>query len=213
MGQKVNPIVFRLGNQYTWNSRWFASDKKRYRHLVIEDVKIRRALMEKLKNAGISRVEIGRSINRIDIIVHVAKPGVVIGRGGTGLEDLKKFLLKYLNITEKDKSGQRLDLRVEPVSEPGMDAYIVATNIAAQIAKRMPTRRIANQTIEKVMAAGAKGVRILFAGRINGAEIARKEKYQEGSIPLHTIRANIDFASVPSLTRSGYVGVKVWIHK
>lgn len=212
MGQKVNPIGFRLGNLYTWSSRWFAEDKK-YQNLLLEDIKIRKNLMEKLKIAGIAKVQIERSINKIDITVHVARPGVVIGRGGTGIEQLKKLVEDLLGIKKDDKNNPKLDIKVEPVKEPNLNAYLVATNIADQLAKRMQHRRLINQTIEKVMAAGAKGIRVKLSGRIGGAEISRREKFQSGKLPLNTIRANIDFTAVPSLTKSGYIGVKVWICK
>lgn len=211
MGQKVNPHLFRLGNLFTWNSRWF-SDSKRYKHLLLEDVLLRKALGKKLRNAGLSRVEIERSINHIDIIVFVTRPGVVIGRGGTGLEELKKYITTFLKKSGK-QDALKIELKVEPVKEPNLDANIVANTIAEQIVKRLPHKRVANQAIERVMAAGAKGIKILFAGRIAGAEIARREKYQKGTVPLSTLREEIDYAQVPALTKSGYVGIKVWIAK
>jgi small subunit ribosomal protein S3 len=201
----------RLGQSVTWTSRWFAD--KGYKSLLLEDIMIRKSLMRKLKVGGIASVEIERSINKIDIIVNVAKPGIVIGRGGTGMEELKKFLEKLLKIKKDDKKAPKLDIRVEPVKDPSLNAYLVAIGIADQLAKRMPAKRIMAQTIERVLQQGAKGVKILLSGRIAGAEIARREKDQAGSIPLHTLRADIDFAAVPAMTRSGYVGVKVWIHK
>ncbi len=211
MGKKVHPIGFRLGSLYTWSSRWFAEDK-RYKELLKEDILLRRALMGKLKTAGISRVEIERSINKIDITVHVARPGVVIGRGGTGMEDLKKYIVKnILKINPDDKKASKVDIKVEPVKEPNLDAQLVGQMVADQLAKRFPAKRAMDQAIEKVMSAGAKGVRIRLGGRIGGAEIARVQHAQAGILPLSTIREDIDFASVPSLTRSGYVGVKVWI--
>ena len=212
MGQKVNPISFRLGSFTTWNSRWFAEDKK-YQNLLLDDIKIRRKLMEKLKIAGIAKVEIERSINKIDISVHVARPGVVIGRGGSGIEELKKEIEILLKIKKDDKNAPKLDLKVEPVKEPNLNAYLVAMGIADGLIKRQQHRRLANQAIERVMGAGAKGVRIKFAGRIGGAEISRREKFQSGSIPLSTLREKIDFTTVPALTKSGYIGVKVWICK
>lgn len=208
MGQKVNPRGFRLGVLFTWTSRWFA-DNKRYKHLLLEDLTLRRALTTRLKNAGLSRIEIDRSINRIDITIHVSRPGVVIGRGGSGLEELKKFINGFLK--QNKRGNLKIELKVEPVKEPNLDAAIVAHTIAEQLAKRMPHKRVVNQTLERVMSAGAKGVRIMLAGRIAGAEISRREKYQKGTVPLSTIREEVDFASTPSLTKSGYIGVKVWI--
>lgn len=211
MGNKIHPIGFRIGPVYTWTSRWYAS-KKNYKKMLIEDVQLRRALMSKLKSAGIARVEIERSINRLLITVHVARPGIVIGRGGSGSEDLKKFIIdKILKINPADKNAPKVDLKVEPIKEPNLDAHLVATNIADQLAKRLPSKRVMKQTIEKVMAAGAKGVKVRLGGRINGAEIARVEHSQEGVIPLSSVREKIDFAAVPAFTRSGYIGVKVWI--
>lgn len=215
MGQKINPKGFRLGVISTWGSRWFA-DGKRYSMLLLEDIRLRSELYKKLKSAGISQVEIERSINKIKIILHVSRPGIVIGRGGSGLEELKKFV--SIKLAEKGSLGGKLeaaktkiDLTVEPVKEPNLSAYLVATNIADQLAKRLPHKRVCNQSVDRVMSAGAKGVRIALAGRIAGAEIARREKYQAGTIPLSTIREDVDFAAVPSLTKSGYIGVKVWI--
>lgn len=212
MGQKINPIGFRLGPLYTWTSRWFA-DKKTYRKFVLEDVKIRKALMLRLRIAGISRVEIERSINKMDVIVFVAKPGMVIGRGGTGMEDVKKYLLNILKVKPGDKNAPKIDFKVEPVKEPNLDACIVANNISDQLVKRMPAKRVMNQALEKVLGAGAKGVRIILSGRIGGAEIARREKVQSGVVPLSTLREKIDFAKVAAPTKSGYVGIKVWICK
>ncbi|MBI3384914.1 30S ribosomal protein S3 [Candidatus Gottesmanbacteria bacterium] len=212
MGQKINPIGFRLGPLYTWTSRWYA-DKKNYRQFLLEDVKIRKILMTKLRPAGITRVEIERSINTMEIIIYVARPGLVIGRGGTGMDDLKKYLLKTLSFNQTKKNTPKIDIKVEPVKEPNLDAYLVATNIAEQLTKRFPAKRAMNQALDKVLQAGAKGVRIILSGRIGGAEIARREKVQSGVVPLSTLREKIDFAKVPALTKSGYVGIKVWICK
>lgn len=211
MGQKVNPRAFRLGTVFTWSSRWFADDK-RYKHLLLEDVLLRRSLEKKLGSAGLSRIEIERSINRIDVIVFVTRPGVVIGRGGTGLEELKKYIVGFLKKQSK-KDNLKVELKIEPVKEPNLDASIVARMVAEQLAKRMPHKRVVNQAIERVMGAGAQGVRIMLAGRIAGAEISRREKYQKGTVPLSTIRAEVDFAEIPSLTKSGYIGVKVWLYR
>mgnify|MGYP001582613547 FL=1 len=211
MGNKIHPIAFRLGPVYTWTSRWF-SNKKLYKSLVLDDVKLRRSLMVKLKSAGIARVEIERSINRIGLTIYVARPGVVIGRGGTGTEDLKKYVeTSLLKIKPEDKNAPKVDIRVEQVKEPNLDAHLVATGIADQLAKRLPSKRIMKQTIERVMTAGARGVKVRLGGRINGAEIARVEHLQQGVIPLSSIKEKIDFAAIPAYTRSGYIGVKVWI--
>jgi small subunit ribosomal protein S3 len=211
MGNKVHPIGFRLGPVYTWTSRWFAN-RDRYATLLLEDVKLRKALMLKLKMAGIARVEIERSINKLSIVVFVSRPGVVVGRGGTGLEDLKKYISKdLLKIKDDDKNAPKLDIRVEAIRDPNLNAHLVGVNVADQLIKRMPPKRILKQTVEKVMSSGARGVRIRLGGRINGAEIARVEHIQTGVLPFSSIREKIDFAVVPALTRSGYIGVKVWI--
>ena len=221
MGQKVQPYGFRLGPLYTWVSRWFADDA-RYGDLIIQDVLLREELMKRLKTAGIAQAEIERSINKIRVILHVSRPGMVIGRGGTGLEDIKKFVEKTLFAIIKDKhlgkiafdpTKTKVDVVVEPVKEPNLSPQIVASNIADQLIKRMPHKRVCVQTLDRVMTAGASGVKIKLAGRIAGAEISRRETYKTGSIPLSTIREPVEYAEVPALTKSGYIGVKVWIYK
>lgn len=214
MGQKVNPKGFRIGPVFGWSSRWFA-DRQRYKDFLLEDVLLRRALKVRLKSAGLALVEIERSINKVKVTLHVSRPGVVIGRGGSGLEEVKKFIEGILHGKESkaDKNKMKVELTVEPVKEPNLNAYLVGTSIADQLAKRMPHKRVCNQTVERVMSAGARGVRIALSGRIAGAEIARHEKYSSGTVPLSTIRENVDFASVPALTKSGYIGIKVWICK
>lgn len=212
MGHKVNPKVFRLGSVYNWDSRWF--DDKNYDVTLLEDYTLRKAITERLKMAGVSLIEIERSINSIRITAYVSKPGIVIGRGGAGLEELKKFLVSLLLKTEKGKKNlPKMDIRVEPIKEPNLDAYLVAKNISDQLARRMPHKRIMGQAVERAMSSGAKGIRVVLAGRIGGAEIGRREKLQQGTVPLSTIREHISFASVPSLTKKGYIGVKVWINR
>lgn len=218
MGRKVNPKGFRLGVGLTWDSRWFASDKQ-YKKFVLEDVYLRKLLFDRLKSAGITQVEIERSINTINIVLHVVRPGLVIGRGGQGMEELKKFMQQKIIQQRIDKGSIdkkntiKLDLRVEPVKEPNLNAYFMAAQIAEQLEKRLPHKRVVSFALEKIMSSGAKGAKIILSGRIAGAEIARRETYKKGSLPLSTIRENIDFAIVPALTKSGYVGVKVWICK
>lgn len=221
MGQKIHPFGFRLGPQYTWVSRWFADDK-RYADLLIQDVILREELAKRLRSAGLAAVEIERSINKIRVILRVSRPGMVIGRGGTGLEDVKKFAEKTLATVAKDKklgksaydpSKTKVEVVVEPVKEPNLSATIVANNIVDQLIKRMPHKRVCVTTLDRVMTAGANGVKIKLAGRIGGAEISRRETYKAGSIPLSTIREHVEYAEVPALTKSGYVGVKVWIYK
>ncbi len=211
MGQKVNPQILRLGSIYNWSSRWF--DDKRYKDVLLEDYNLRKALMEKLSGAGISEIEIERSINSLKLTVNVSRPGMVIGRGGAGLEEIKEYLYTFLKIKKNSKSAPKIDIRIEPIKEPNLDAFLVAKNISDQLVKRLPHRRILAQTVERVMGAGGKGVRIIVSGRVGGAEIGRREKIQKGTVPLSTIRERINFASVPALTKKGYIGVKVWINK
>jgi len=211
MGQKVNPHVIRLGVVYNWSSRWF--DERQYKDIILEDYHLRTKLMERLKMAGIASVEIERSINSLKIILHVSRPGIVIGRGGTGLEELKKFINAFFKKTRGTKPMPKMDIRVEPIKDPNLEAQLVATNIADQLIRRLPFKRILAGTSEKVMASGARGVKILLTGRINGAEIGRREKIHVGTVPLSTIREEISYAQVPALTKKGYIGVKVWINK
>ena len=208
MGQKIHPVGFRMGISTTWKSRWFAKGDK-YKVNVLEDIKIRDILMKKLRPAGIQTVEIERAVNKLKIIIFVSRPGVLIGRGGSGLTELKKFLLKELKI--KDENS--LEIMPMEIKSADLSAYLVAQNVAEQLIRRMPAQRIMNQSIDRCMRAGAKGVRIVISGRIGGAEIARREWKASGTMPLHTLRSDIDFAVFPALTKSGYVGVKVWVNK
>jgi len=224
MGQKINPKIVRLGGVFSWSSRWFANDR-RYGEFLLEDAKLREYLQKKLKVAGFLEVEIERSINKMKLIIHVSKPGIVIGRGGSGLEDMKKAIERFLLALRvkrqksapsrfwKETGKLKVEIAVEPVKEPNLSAALVAGSIADQLIRRIPPKRACNQAIERVMNAGAVGVKVLLAGRINGAEIARREKFSRGSIPLSTLREEVDFAINPALTKSGYIGVKVWICK
>ncbi|MBI4038291.1 30S ribosomal protein S3 [Candidatus Daviesbacteria bacterium] len=208
MGQKIHPVGFRIGISTGWQSRWFAN-KGKYRQFVQEDFKIRDLLMKKLRPAGVSQVEIERAVNKIKVIIFVSRPGILIGRGGSGINDLKKYLMSNLNI--KDESS--LEIMPMEVRSADLSAYLVAQSVAEQLARRMPAGRVMNQVIDRVMRAGAKGVRVALAGRIGGAEIARREWKAAGTMPLHTLRSDIDYCVYPALTKSGYVGVKVWINK
>lgn len=210
MGHKVNPKAFRIGPLYGWNSRWFASGNL-YQKYIAQDYLLRQKLMQKLKIAGIAQIDIDRSINKIDITLHVAKPGIAIGRGGSGLEDIKKYIESLIKPEEKVQNKLKFEFKVEPVKNINLNAYLVASNIADQLIRRMPHKSISNQTMSRVMSSGAKGIKILLSGRIGGAEISRRERFQMGTVPLSTIREKIDFAAVASLTKSGYIGVKVWI--
>lgn len=212
MGQKVNPTGFRIGTTFTWKSRWFA-DPKNYSDKVLEDYKLRKFLNNKLASAGLVKVDIERSLTAIKVILHVSRPGVVIGKGGSNLEIVKKEIEKILNVSKVKKDKVKIDLRVEEVKKPDLSAKLVAEKIVGQLIKRYPHRRAVTQALEKTMQAGAKGIKIQLAGRVGGAEIGRTEKYFEGSVPTQTLRANIDYYETPANTRSGYVGVKVWIYK
>lgn len=206
MGQKVNPIVARLALNKDWSSRWFAGDDKKYKELLLSDVAIRKLIMIKLRSAGVSRVIIERPAGKVNVTVHVARPGMVIGRGGSGIEELRKVVEKEV--------GSKISLNVEEIRRPDLDAYLVARSVADQIERRYPAKRAMIQTVERVMRSGALGVKILTSGRIGGREIARKEKQSRGSTPTSTLRANIDFAKVDAKTATaGVTGVKVWIHK
>jgi len=192
---------------------------------VYEDVKLRRFIEKRLKSAGLEQVDIERSINKMKITLHVSRPGLVIGRGGSGLEESKKAIEKFLTDFSRKRSEQlstkqsgdsgkmKVEIAVEPIKEPNLSAHLVASTIADQLARRIPHKRACNQAIERVMGAGALGVKVALSGRIAGAEISRREKYSAGTIPLSTLREEVDFAAVPSLTKSGYIGVKVWICK
>lgn len=214
MGQKVNPTGFRIGSFYPWQSRWYAENKM-YQDYLMEDIKIRRGLMDKLKLAGITSVDIERLPNSIAITLTVSRPGVVIGRGGSGLEDVKKHILstiKSINGKAVDKNF-KIDLRVNEVRNPELSAHLVASRIASDLERRMPHRRVLARTMERVMQSGALGIKIVLGGRIGGAEISRREKYHKGSVPTQTLRENIDYAQLPALLKRGYVGIKVFIHK
>jgi small subunit ribosomal protein S3 len=212
MGQKVNPIALRLGIHHDFKSIGYYS-KRNYATTVLQDIKIREMLFEKLRVASIGDAQILRTPSGIKINIFVVRPGIVIGRGGQGLEELKKTIVKLIDETSKVKTQHRIEIKVEPIKDPNLVAHLVAMSVSDQLARRMPHRRIMKQTAERVMNSGAKGVRIILSGRIGGAEIGRRERTQLGKVSLSTIRENIDYAQIPSLTKSGYVGVKVWINK
>lgn len=212
MGQKVHPTGFRLGSTFTWKSRWFA-DESHYSIKVLEDFKLRRYLKDKLSNAGLVDVIIERSLKKIKISLTVSRPGVVIGRGGSNLEEIRQEIEKILNLAKSKKDQVHIDIQVHEVNEPNLSSKLVAERIAQQLITRYPHRRAVNQALERVMQAGAKGIKIQLSGRIGGTEIGRTEKYVKGSVPTQTIRANIDYYQEAARTRSGYVGIKVWIYK
>jgi len=205
MGQKVNPISFRLQIHKNWSSRWFAP-KKDFAKLLVEDVKIRETIEKKFASRPtINLIEIERSANLITVTIHTAKAGVVIGRGGSGATELKAEIEKIASLPVR--------LNIEEVKRPELAAKLVAENIARQLERRVNFRRAIKMTAQNVMAAGAKGVRIQVAGRLNNAEMARSEKLIQGSVPLHTLRADIDFHVARAQTPAGIIGVKVWICK
>lgn len=204
MGNKTHPLGLRLALNKNWSSTWF--DKKRFVDLLHKDIEIRSYLTKKLKSAGCQRVQIERSVNEVTINIHVAKPGMVIGRGGSGSELLKKELEKMLD-------GEKLRLNIIEVRRPDLYAALVARNVADMIERRMAPRRAINMSLDRTMSAGAKGIKIIVSGRLNGADIARSEKKHVGTIPLHTLRANIDFAHEVASTSFGTIGVKVWINR
>lgn len=213
MSQKINPIGLRIGTYLPWKSRWF-SDDKAFKANLIEDIRIRKALMDRLKLAGITSVEIERLPKSMVIVMTVSRPGVVIGRGGTGIEDVKKFVLEAISKVRGTKiKDLKIDLRVNEIKNPELSAHLVASRIVGELERRMPSRRVVTRAMERVMQSGALGVKIVLAGRVDGAEISRVEKFKMGSVPSQTLREDIDYASVPALLKRGYVGVKVWIHK
>ena len=212
MGQKVHPVSFRLGITQNWRSRWF--NKKQYQQFLKEDYYIREFLVKKLIKAGIDRVEIERLANAINIIILAARPGLIIGRGGTGIEDLKKDLRSLLH--KKLKVALKVDLRltVEEIKGAETRAAVIAQGIVEQIEKRMPFRRVMKQTIERVsQSKDVQGVKVMIKGRLDGNEIARKEWLRKGRIPLQTQRAAIDYASATAYTTYGTIGIKVWVYK
>jgi small subunit ribosomal protein S3 len=195
---------------YNWKSRWFFSNKKNFRVTLISDIKIRKKLMEKLAFASVTHIEIERAIKRITVIIYSVKPGMIIGRGGKGLEEVKKYIMAEIGMGKKNKEV-KVDLKIEPVKRPYLNAYFVAQTVAEKIIRGFPHRAVVHNTMDRVMESGAKGVKIQLGGRVAGAEISRREKYFQGTIPNSTIREEVDFARFPALTKSGYVGIKVWL--
>ena len=205
MGQKVHPHGIRLGIVKTWDAKWYAD--KDFATNLHEDIKIRKAIKtdKQLASAGVSRIEIERSEKRLKLTIHTAKPGMVIGRGGAGIEDIKNKLKK---LTDK-----KVDINIMEIRQPDLDALLVAENIASQLERRIAFRRAMKQAVGRTMRLGAKGIKIACSGRLGGAEIARSESYREGSIPLHTLRADIDYGFAEANTTYGRIGIKVWIFK
>jgi small subunit ribosomal protein S3 len=204
VGQKVNPIGMRVGIIRDWEGKWYA-DKRSYADLLHEDLTLRKMIKERFYTAGISRVEVERAANRLKITVYTARPGMVIGRGGSEVDALRKEI--------EAKTGRQCQINIVEVKTPELDAQLVAENIAFQLERRVSFRRAMRQAQQRAMRLGAKGVKVWVAGRLGGAEIARAEWTQEGSIPLHTLRADIDYGFAEAHTTYGRLGVKVWINK
>lgn len=203
MGQKVNPHGLRVGIVKDWDAKWYAD--KDYAANLHEDVLIRNFLKKTLFIAGISRIEIERINKRIKLTIHTAKPGMVIGRGGAGIEDIRKALKRF--------TDKQIDVNIAEIKQADMDSVLVAENIASQLERRIGFRRAMKQAVGRTMRLGAKGIKIMVSGRLGGAEIARSESHREGSIPLHTLRANIDYGTAEAHTTYGCIGIKVWIYK
>lgn len=204
MGQKVNPHGLRVGIIRDWSSKWY-SGKRDFSDLLIEDNKIRKYVKDKFYTSGVSKVEIERAANRVKVTIFTAKPGMVIGKGGSGVDDLKKEL--------EVMTGKNVFINIIEIKVPELDAQLVAENIASQLEKRVSFRRAMKQSIQRTMRAGAKGIKTMVSGRLGGAEIARSERYSEGTIPLQTLRADIEYGFAEADTTYGKIGVKVWIYK
>tara|TARA_B100002051_G_scaffold272038_1_gene307934 strand:- start:1303 stop:1923 length:621 start_codon:yes stop_codon:yes gene_type:complete len=205
LGQKTHPVGFRLSVNKGWNSTWFA-EKNKFSNSLQEDVNIRKYISFRLPNAGIARVEINRTSKKVSVTIHTARPGIVIGRGGEEVNKLKKELRQLTN--KKDAQ-----INISEVKRPELNAALVGSNICQQLKKKISYRRVVNKAMQATMRMGANGIRINIAGRLGGVEIARSEKYSDGSVPLHTLRADIDYALSEAQTAYGIIGVKVWICK
>ncbi len=206
MGRKINPKLFRLGLSENWLSRWYAG--KDYAQFLQQDVTIRRFLKKKLKESGIDKIEIERNRGEITINIQSAKPGLIIGRGGAGIEDLKKLIArKFL------ERSMKLQLNVTEINNPSLSAAVIVQGVAEDLERRIPFRRVLKQNIEKVMHAGAKGVKIMVSGRLNGVDIARREKLVQGTIPVSTLRADVNYSRGVASTTYGVIGIKVWIYR
>jgi len=203
VGQKINPVGLRIGVIRDWESRWYAEDD--YANLLHEDIKIREYLKNRLKTAAVSSIEIERAANRINITIHTGKPGMVIGKGGSEVESLRKAL--------NHLTGKRVHINIVEIKKVDLDAKLVADNIARQLESRISFRRAQKQAIQRTMRAGAEGIRTQVSGRLGGADMARREHYNEGTVPLHTLRADIDYGAAEADTTYGKLGVKVWIYR
>ena len=205
MGQKTHPVGFRLGIIKDWQAKWYANKPSQYRALLQEDLQIRQAILSRLPEAAISRVELERGAQELVVTIHSARPGIVIGRGGQRVEDVRK--------TVENLAQKRARLNVQEIRQPELDAQLVAASIAEQLGRRIAFRRAMHQAVGRAMQAGALGIKIICSGRLGGIEIARREKVMEGRVPLHTLRADIDYGLAEARTAMGRIGVKVWIYK
>ena len=203
MAQKTHPIGYRIGYNYAWSSRWYAD--KDYARLLHQDIKIRKMVKAKLYHAGVAKVEIERSGDQTRVIIHTARPGIIIGRKGAEVDKLKAAL-------EKEYSGQAY-ITVKEIKKPELDAQLVSENVATQLEKRVAFRRAMKRSVQSALRLGAQGIKIMVAGRLGGAEIARTEWYREGRVPLHTLRAEVDYGFAEAHTTMGQIGVKTWIYK
>ena len=203
MGQKVHPIGLRLGINKDWESTWF--DEKNYAQKLHEDIIIRNYISSRLSRASIANIEISRTAKKVVVTVHTARPGIVIGRGGSEVENLKKELKKLM--------AYDIQINVAEIKRPGLKAELVGQNVAQQLEKKVNYRRAIKKAIQSTMSMGAEGIRVCISGRLNGTDIARSETFREGRVPLHTLRADIDYALVEALTTYGIIGVKVWVYK
>jgi len=204
MGQKVNPIGYRTGVMIGWKSRWYAP-KKEFAELLVEDHKLRKFIKEKYRFAGIPKIEIERTRDEVKVVLHAARPGIIIGRKGQQVEQLQDELQALV--------GRRINIKIEEISQPNIQAQLVAEDISEQLAKRASFRRTMKRAMEQTMEAGAKGIKIQLSGRLGGAEMARCEKQSVGSIPLSTLRANIDYGFTEAKTAQGHIGVQVWVNQ
>lgn len=203
MGQKVNPVGFRIGIIRDWESKWFA--EKDFGTLLLEDVKIREYLKNKLKDSAVSHIDIERAANRVNVTIHTAKPGMVIGKGGAEVEVIRNYIAAM--------SNKKVHINISEIKSPDLDAILVAEAIALQLERRVSFRRAMKQAMQRTMRSGAKGIKVATSGRLGGAEIARTEGYSEGTVPLHTLRADIDYGTAEAATTYGRIGVKVWIYR
>ncbi len=204
MGQKTHPVGFRLGIIKDWQARWYAGKSSQYRSLLQEDLRIRQAIMARLPEAGISKVELERGAQELSVTIHSARPGIVIGRGGQRVEAVRKAV--------EGLSNKRARLNVQEIRQPELDAQLVAMSIAEQLGRRIAFRRAMHQAVGRAMQSGALGIKIICSGRLGGIEIARREKVMQGRVPLHTLRANIDYGLAEAGTAMGRIGVKVWVY-